>query len=141
MKAPLHLWVVGILALAWNGFGAMDYVLTRYDVSAYTAMMSPGMKTALAAYPTWMNAVWALAVWLPLLGAVLLLSLRKSSAVAFALGFVFALVAGFYNYVQSDPPLNVIAGPAVLYLWVLVAVLALAQWLYARAMSKAGVLV
>ena len=39
MKTPWHIWVVGIFALLWNAFGALDYVLTRYDVAAYTANM------------------------------------------------------------------------------------------------------
>ena len=141
MKAPWHLWVVGVLALVWNGFGAMDYVLTRYDVTAYTAMMAPELKLALEAYPRWMDVVWALAVWLPLLGAILLLSLKKSAAVAFGIGMVLVLVAGFYNYVMIDPPLNVIAGPYALIFWAVVAVLSILQWLYARAMARSGVLV
>ncbi|MDU8942878.1 hypothetical protein [Ovoidimarina sediminis] len=141
MKAPWHLWLVGIAALIWNGFGATDYVLTRYDVEAYTSMMSPEMKATLAAYPVWMDVVWALAVWLPLLAAIQLLSQRKSAAVTFGLGLIAALVAGAYNYILTDPPLNVVAGNAVMILWVAVAVIALLQWLYARAMAKAGYLV
>ena len=80
-------------------------------------------------------------MWLPLLAAIQLLSQRKSAAVTFGLGLIAALVAGVYNYILADPPLNVVAGNAVMILWVAVAVIALLQWLYARAMAKAGYLV
>ena len=29
MKKPTHLWIVGFLALIWNGIGCYDYVMTR----------------------------------------------------------------------------------------------------------------
>ena len=140
MKTPWHLWVVGIFALLWNAFGALDYVLTRYDVAAYTANMPEGLKEQLAAYPAWMGAVWALAVWLPVLAAFLLLSRHKASAAFFGIGFILVLVAGIYNYGLSDPPLNAVAGNYVLYFWIGVTVIALLEWVYARTMSKRGVL-
>ena len=28
-RTPAHLWIVGILSLLWNGFGAYDYLMTR----------------------------------------------------------------------------------------------------------------
>jgi len=28
-KTPIHLWVVGILAILWNSIGAVDYLMTQ----------------------------------------------------------------------------------------------------------------
>ena len=28
-KAPLHLWIVGVLAVLWNAIGAFDYSATQ----------------------------------------------------------------------------------------------------------------
>ncbi len=140
MKTPWHIWVVGIFALLWNAFGALDYVLTRYDVAAYTANMPQALKDQLAAYPVWMNAVWALAVWLPVLAAFLLLSQKKAAAGVFGIGFVLVLVAGGYNYGLSDPPLNAVAGDYVLWFWIAVTIISFLEWIYARTMSKKGVL-
>ena len=30
-KAPVHLWVVGLLSLVWNGFGAYDYFMSKTE--------------------------------------------------------------------------------------------------------------
>ena len=40
-RAPAHLWIVGILALLWNGFGAYDYFMTRTRGAAYIESMMP----------------------------------------------------------------------------------------------------
>ena len=29
LKAPIHLWIVGILSLLWNSFGGYNYTMTR----------------------------------------------------------------------------------------------------------------
>lgn len=40
-KAPLHLWVVGVLALVWNLIGAMDYVMTQMRNENYMSAFTP----------------------------------------------------------------------------------------------------
>ena len=110
MPAPWHLYGVGIVSLLWNGFGAADYVMTKYGVEAYVANMPPEMRDHLAAYPAWMTLVWALAVWVPVVAALFLLARRKAAAGLFGLGLILVLVAGLWNYVLSDPPLTAVAG-------------------------------
>ena len=43
---PAHLWVVGVLALLWNLFGAYDYVMSRLRDAAYVRKMMPGIDPA-----------------------------------------------------------------------------------------------
>ncbi|NNE87364.1 MAG: hypothetical protein HKN27_04750, partial [Silicimonas sp.] len=62
MKAPWHLWVVGILTLVWNGFGAADYVMTQMDYAPYMAQFTEVERAYFAGFPTWVQATWALAV-------------------------------------------------------------------------------
>jgi len=140
MTTPWHIWVVGLLALVWNAGGAADYAMTRFGVEAYTSQMPEGMRLALEAYPTWMNAVWALAVWMPLLGALLLLGRIKASAWIFGASMVLVLVAGIYNFVLADPPMNQVAGNGVALFWAGAVAIATFLWLYARQMAMDGVL-
>ena len=35
-RAPAHLWIVGVLATVWNGFGAYDYLMTRMRNTDYS---------------------------------------------------------------------------------------------------------
>ena len=50
-RAPVHLWIVGILATLWNAFGCYDYIMTqtgnRYAVHAFGASLV-GMIVGLA---------------------------------------------------------------------------------------------
>ena len=35
VKTPWHLWLVGVLSLLWNGFGAFDFIQTTTRGEAY----------------------------------------------------------------------------------------------------------
>ena len=39
-KTPWHIWVVGVLALAWAGIGAIDYVMTQTRNPGYMAQFT-----------------------------------------------------------------------------------------------------
>ena len=140
MRKPWHVLVVGVLALLWNGFGAADYTMTQLGVSAWTGQMPEGLKQAIAAYPRWMEAVWALAVWSPVLAALLLIGGRKAAALWFGVGLIFFAVAAVWNYALAPTPLHVAAGDYIVGVTAGVGVIAVLQWVYARAMSKRGVL-
>jgi uncharacterized YccA/Bax inhibitor family protein len=79
VAVPWHLWLVGALALLWNGYGAYDYLMTNLQGDAYLAGM--GMTAAQMDYytamPAWMTAAWALGVWGGTIGAILLLLRMK----------------------------------------------------------------
>lgn len=61
-KAPVHLWIVGILALLWNAFGAFDYVMTQIQNAAYLAQFSDADRLYFDSFPAWAEAAWALCV-------------------------------------------------------------------------------
>lgn len=140
MAKPWHLYVVGILALLWNALGALDYALVQLGVTQYTANLPDAMVAHMDGYPAWITAVWALAVWLPLLAALLLLGGRRAAAGFFGLSLICILVSAVWLYVVNEPPLHVVAGPSVIGLWAAVLVIAVFEWLYARTMVQRGVL-
>ncbi len=41
MKTPLHLWIVGVLSLLWNAFGAYDHVMTQFRNAQYLSVFTP----------------------------------------------------------------------------------------------------
>ena len=88
-KTPWHLWAVGVVSLAWNAFGANNYLQTQLGNLAYVEGMVAGTGVSAAealahyaAYPAWVHAAWALGVWGGVLGSLLLL-LRQRFAVWF----------------------------------------------------------
>ena len=81
-RAPVHVWIVGILATLWSCFGCYDYLMTRMRNTDYIATAMPGVdpNAALA----WVDGMpidaqigWGMGVWLGLLGCHLVALLRR----------------------------------------------------------------
>lgn len=103
-RTPWHLWVVGVVSLLWNAFGAYDYTMTQAANRAYMAAtmepMGVSVDVALAhfaAYPAWMDAAWALGVWGSLLGSILLLLRRRLAVIAFFVSLFGLFVSTLYG--------------------------------------------
>lgn len=141
VRTPWHLWVVGVVSLLWNGFGAFDYINTNTRGEAY--MREMGMTQPMIDYfnamPVWMYVPWTVGVWGAVIGSILLLFRRKLAAPVFLLSLLGAAVSLVYGLVNPMP-----AGPpemaAMAYMpWIIVLIAAFLAW-YAWAMKKKGVL-
>jgi hypothetical protein len=142
--APVHLWIVGVLALLWNGFGCYDYLMTRMRNTDYLASMMPDVdpNATLAwvdAFPIWAQFGWGLGVWGGLLGAVLLLLRSRWAMLAFGLSLIGAILGLGYQIVAA-PPLPGAEGAMVEIIPYVIILIAVALFLYATAMRRKGVL-
>jgi hypothetical protein len=140
VRTPWHLWVIGAIALLWNAIGAFDYVMTQTKNAAYMAGFPPEQLAFFYAFPAWVVAAWAIAVWGGVLGAVLLLLRRGLAVWVFLISLVALVVTTFRNYVLANG-LQVFADTASHVFTVVIIVIALGLLLYARAMRQRGVLV
>ena len=139
VKAPWHLWVVGIVGTLWSAMGAMDYVMTKLQVESYMAAFTPEQLEFFYGFPIWVNAAWAIAVWGGVIGCIILL-LRKSVAVGVLLASLIAMViTSFHNFVLSNG-LEVIGDTFSLVFSAIIFVVSVGLYLYARAMRAKGVL-
>ncbi len=137
---PWRLWVVGVIGLLWNGFGAFDFTSTQLRGDVYLREL--GMNDAAIAYynamPWWAMAIWAIGTLGALLATVLLLLRSKWALHVFVISFAGFLLSLVYSYVLSSPPdmggenmwimQLVIAAGCVFFIW------------YAWTMTKRGVL-
>ncbi|MEZ5887586.1 MAG: hypothetical protein R3D56_12000 [Paracoccaceae bacterium] len=140
MRAPMHLWLIGGLTLFWNLVGAADYTLTQTHAAFYLAQFTPEQLAWFDSFPAWVEGAWAIAVWFSVLGSVLLL-LRKGAAVlAFALSLVAMVVTGIYNFFVMSPALNEISGEGAIAFSLVLLVIGLCEWLYARRMRQLHVI-
>ena len=139
---PWHLWVVGLLSLAWNGFGAFDYIQTTTRGEAY--MRASGFGDEMIAYfnamPGWMYVPWTLGVWGAVIGSLLLLARSRFAVHAFGLSLIGAVVSLIYSKFINPPP----ALPPELAMmewmpYVIALIAAFLLW-YASAMAKKAVL-
>ena len=103
-RAPWHLWAVGIVAVLWNGLGALDYTMTQVQGDAWLAQMEPS-QTLLDWYhglPAWYDAAWAIGVWGGLLGGLLLLLRRTWATALFALSLLGWAAGAVYAFALSN---------------------------------------
>ena len=137
---PMHLWVVGILSLLWNGYGAYDYTMSH--TGGLEFFEAAGLDAAAFAWfeamPVWATAAWAIGVWVSLLGSVLLLLRSRHAATAFLVSIVGAVCSFAYQF-TSDRPAS-LEGTMATIMPIMIMILIVAQWYYARRQAAAGVL-
>jgi hypothetical protein len=143
-RTPVHLWIVGGLALLWNCFGAYDYLMTRTHNMAYIANSMPGVdpNAALAwveSMPVYSQIGWGLGVWGGLLGSVLMLMRSRYALWAFAASMLGILLSLGYQIVAA-PPLAGADGMMYRLMPYVIIVIGAALLFYAQAMAKRGVL-
>jgi hypothetical protein len=143
-RVPMHLWIVGVLSTLWSAFGCYDYLMTRMRDTDYLAGMMPtvdpnAMLAWVDAFPIWAQFGWGLGVWGGLLGSLLLLARSRWAVWAFGLSLIGAILGLGYQIVGA-PPLPGAEGPMMEVIPYVIILIAVALFLYARAMEKRGVL-
>ena len=144
-RTPVHLWIVGLLSLLWNGFGCYDYLMTRFRNLEYFRSMAPdvdpnAMLAWVDAFPMYAQAGWGLGVWMGLLGSILLLMRNRWAVPALGLSLLGAVVGlGYQIFLASPPPPPMDTGAMAAMPWVIILVAA-ALYFYAHRQKQAGVL-
>jgi hypothetical protein len=136
---PVHLWIVGILALLWNAFGCYDYVMTMTGDEAWLSQFTAEQIAYWEALPGWLTAFWAIGVWGGLAGAILLLMRSRYAVWAFALSVLGIVVSFGYQLLATEMPAGMDEGAMAIMPWVIMAVGLFLLW-YSWSMDKKGVL-
>lgn len=140
MRAPWHLWLVGVSALLFNAIGAFDHLMSMAQGATY--MANAGMTPAQIAYyqemPMWMEAVWALGVWGAMLGSVLILLRNKLAFAVFVVALAAFLINLVYMYVLTDGG-ELMGRPMVITSVIITVLLLFCIW-YSWLMTKRNVL-
>lgn len=138
-SAPTHLWIVGILALLWNGYGCYDYVMTMTGNKEYLSQFPADAMPYWESLPAWTAGAWAFGVWGGLLGSVLLLMRKRQAVWAFAVSFIGAVLGIGYQKFMTDMPASLQQGMFGIMPWVVILICAFLLW-YSWSEDKQGVL-
>ena len=104
-RTPVHLWIIGGLALLWSALGCFDYLMTVTANQTYLGKMPPDTIAYMNSLPKWLTAMWALGVWGGLAGSLLLLMRSRYAVWAFALSLIGAIVGlGYQMFMTQQPP-------------------------------------
>jgi hypothetical protein len=140
MKTPLHLWIVGVLSLLWNAGSGYDYLMTRLESTAYLAVLTELQRAFLDAAPMWFNATWAIAVWFAILGSILLLFRSRLARTCFGFSVLGLLASSVYSFGLATPTTFEIMGTTAIWFSAAITVVLILLYLYARLMTRRGVL-
>ncbi len=139
-RVPWHFWLVCVVAVLWNGFGAYDFTmsLTQGDDYFQSMGMTEAMIAAYRQMPSWTIAVWALGVWGSVAGALLLVLRSRYALHAFVASLLGLVASLFYTFLLSD--LGALAGTMGMIMnTVIFAGCVFFVW-YARAATRWGIL-
>lgn len=139
-KAPWHLWAIGIIGLLWSAIGAFDYTMTESKNEAYMKAFTPAQLEYFYSLPAWVVACWAVGVWGGVVGCLLIV-LRKRAAVPVLLASLLGAVLTFIHNIVLSNGLEVMGGGTSAVIFpLIILVISLGLWWYAKAMTKRGVL-
>jgi len=138
MKTPMHLWIIGILSLLWNAIGAFDYSATQLKLDFYMSQFTQEQLDYFYSFPAWADAAWAVGVWGALLGSLTLLLRKAFSVWLFGLSILGMAGTSIFSFVLTDS--SSVAGEGALMFTIVIWVIALFLFFYARAMAARRVL-
>jgi hypothetical protein len=137
-KAPVHLWIVGVLALFWNLIGVFDYLATHLELEFYMSQFTEEQLAYFTSFPTWMVAFWAFGVWGAIAGTIGLLLRKKWAVWAYAISCTGLVFTSIYNFGLSNGA--EVMGLGGVIFTVLIWVVAFFLLWYALTQAKRGVL-
>ncbi|NCP14894.1 MAG: hypothetical protein GW858_12155 [Sphingomonadales bacterium] len=134
-KAPLHLWVVGLLTLVFNTMGIISYTTTALGMLADMGM-TPAQIAFMESYPTVIIAFWALGVWGAFAGSVLILLRSRWAMTAMVVALIGLAVMTLYNHLLIALPADMQSPALDLAIWAVTLFLLF----YTRRLAQAGFL-
>jgi len=136
-KIPVWFWIVAVLGLLWNAMGVFAFVndlnMSAEQLAAYT----PEQQAVLSEYPSWTKIFYGLATIAGLLGCIGLL-LRKSWAVPVFLASIIGVVVQQGHSIFMTRALEVFGQGAAIIFPIVILVLAIALWLFAKMARSRG---
>jgi hypothetical protein len=137
-KTPIHLWIVGVLALLWNAMGAFDYLATKLKLSFYMSNFTQEQLDYFYGFPAWATVGWAFGVWGAVAGTIGLLMRRSWAVWAYAVSLAGMVLNSVYTLVLTNGMdlMGAGAGFFTLLIWVV----AIFLLVYSYLMAKKGVL-
>lgn len=122
------LWLIGVLALAWNGFGVIQFLgsVTATPASLMADGLTAEQAAVMTGYPIWMTVSFAIGVFGGLIGSALLITRKRLAVPVFAIS-----LAGYLALYTGDIVHGVFAvmgTPQIIILSIVVAIAAALSW-------------
>lgn len=130
-KVPTSFWVVAVLGLLWNCFGAYLYLMARFDPETALAGADPAMRDYVLNQPVWANFGYGLGIWGSFLGSVALVLRSRHAVMLFLVSLIGAAISHLGQAMAGVIPVGLSA--------TIMAVIAFLWW-YSRRSQAQGLL-
>jgi len=134
--APAWFWIAGIGALLFELVGCFFYLVEVRMSAADIAALPLDQAAMLSARPDWYYAAFGIAVWVGLIGAVLLLLRRRWSVWALLISLVAAIIQ--FSSAFIVPEMRAITPSDALFVPIVIIVIAYAIWQFSRLAGRRG---
>ncbi|QIK96613.1 hypothetical protein G7076_09350 [Sphingomonas sp. HDW15A] len=131
--APRWFTLAALGALAWELIGCAMYLM---QVSVDPAALPADQRQMWDATPVWMTGAYALAVWIGLVAAILLLMRRKLAEPLLLVSLIAVVVQ--FSGLLTVPALRNLVGSDMLFLPFLIVVVCGVIWHFARRARRSG---
>lgn len=133
---PKSFWVIAIAALLWNLLGVAMFFMQVTASPETVAAMPAEQRQVYEATPGWLNIAFAVAVFGGVIGSLGLLLKKRWAVTLFLISLLALLVQMMGAYAAT--PVWEAYGPAGLAMPILLVVIALLLWVYARKATIRG---
>jgi len=133
--APWHIWVVGVLSLVWYCSGAYPILMAQY---ATMPELAADELAYYAAKPVYLELAAVIAFAGGIAGSIGLLLKKRWAVPAFLILLVAVLAQNLAELANGTS--RAFDNQAAMIVTIVIALIALLNWIYARAMKRRGVL-
>lgn len=135
-RVPVWFWIVAVVAVLWQAIGCYFYLVQVRMGPAELAALPEAQANAFAAMASWQWAVFAIAVWSGLAGAVALLLRRRIAASLLLVSLIAAAIQYGFVFVATPILETMPAGEALALPLTVIVVGALLVWFASHARRR-----
>tara|TARA_R110002050_G_scaffold16019_2_gene49126 strand:- start:224677 stop:225114 length:438 start_codon:yes stop_codon:yes gene_type:complete len=102
VKPPTWFWIVSVLALIWNLMGVGQYLAQAFITNEAKALMTAEQLKLLEETPSWLTAIFAIAVWAGLIACIGLLMRKKWAQSVFLISLLAVIIQMGYSTFMTN---------------------------------------
>ncbi|WP_289042066.1 hypothetical protein [uncultured Zobellia sp.] len=136
IRPPAWFWIISVIALLWNLMGVSAYLMEAFMSVEDLEKLTQDQRLLYEARPIWVTSAYAIAVWAGALGCITLLLRKKWAKTLLLLSLIGVLTQNVYQFFLSNT--FEVYGPSAMYLPIMIIVVSIALFLFAKSSASKG---
>ena len=136
IRPPAWFWIISVIALLWNLMGVSAYLMEAFMSVEDLGKLTQDQRLLYEARPIWVTSAYAIAVWAGALGCITLLLRKKWAKTLLLLSLIGVLTQNVYQFFLSNT--FEVYGPSAIYLPIMIIVVSIALYLFAKSSASKG---